>query len=557
MRPIPVRQFASFASFVSFALLAALLTACGDNAAPLVPGDGATAGDAGAPPLDGHVSAEAASSSWNQPDPQGRTTEGDVSKAEPELLIVTSQALEAAWAPYAEHRTLGGVSTAVMTIEAIKATRPAASPAASLRLELVDRFARGRLKAVLLGGDAEVVPIRRVEGSVSTLLGSFSSNGPAELYFGDLDSNWDGALTLAQLRAPEIGVGRVPVKTAAEVAGYLAKIKTYELQPAARATYPLAVSDIATSIPILGDIDGAEGLEPTMAALWPAAFKAHSRKLYATQAAATKYSGELFSPQKALSAFNDGHLLMFHNGHGTYDAFTDALDTSWVNALQNALPSVFLTCACLAGNFADIADSSDFHDWKVQGASDASAGERFIVADHGGVAYVGNVAIGLGPVGGSQFLHGVFDGLFGKGKRRIGDAVNHAHATMRTFSLPMMGIPMPVDDNTERWTHLVVVLLGDPTLEVWTAEPAIAAIMAPASYGPGFQELRITVQAGGAPLAGATVTLVKSGDFVLRGSTNAAGAATFKFIPKGAAPIHVGVSGANLIGGRLEIQPKG
>lgn len=551
MCPNPVRLVTFSAVFASLALFVA---ACGDGGAPRPPVD------AGTNPVDGHAAEAGAetspSSAWNQPDPQGRTTEGDVSQAEPELLIVTSQALEAAWMPYVEHRTLGGVPTAVMTVEAIAAARPAADRAASLRLELVDRFSRGRLRAVLLGGDSDVVPIHRVESSVSTLLGSYSSNDPAELYFADLDSNWDAGLTLAQLRSPEIAVGRVPVKTADHVASYLAKVKTYELQPAGRATYPLAISDIATSIPILGDIDGAEGLEPTMAALWPAGFKSHTRKLYATQGAATKYGGEVFTPQKAQSAFNDGYLLVFHNGHGNYNAFTDALNTSWVNGLQNALPPVFLTCACLAGNFADVADSGDFHEWRVQGPSDGSAGERFIVAPHGGVVYIGNTAIGLGPAGGSQFLHGVFDGLFAKGKRRIGDAMNHAHATMRTFSLPMMGIPMPVDDNTERWTHMVVVLLGDPTLEVWTAEPATGTIDAPSTYGPGFQELKVTVHAGGASLPGATVTLMKTGDFVLRSSTDAAGTATFRFIPRGPAPLQIGVSGASLVGARVEVQPQ-
>ena len=363
--------------------------------------------------------------------------------------------------------------------------------------------------------------------------------------------------TVAELLpGKELGaVGRVPVKTAADVAGYLAKIQAYELAPAGRASYPLLISDVAINLPVIGQVDGAEGLEPTVAALWPASFKAHARRLYATQGAATKYQGELVSVAKVTAALDDGALLAFHNGHGSYSYFTDQLQTAWVNGLQNTLPPVFLTCACLAGNFADVAVDEDFKYWWVQTPKDASAGERFVVAPHGGVAYVGNTGVGLGAVGGSQFLHGIFDGLFAKGKTRIGDAFNHAHATMRSFALVMMGLPMPVDDVTERWTHMVVVLLGDPALDLWTDEPQAATALAPPTYGPGFQELKVKVNAGGAPLAGATVTVVKSGDFLLRGTTDAAGLARFSFIPRGRAPLQVGVQKHNVIGARAEISP--
>jgi hypothetical protein len=349
----------------------------------------------------------------------------------------------------------------------------------------------------------------------------------------------------------------VPVETAADVATYLAKVELYELAPAGRASYPLLISDIASSVPVLGDIDGAEGLEPIVSALWPQPLKSHALRLYATQAAATKYGGQLFSEAAATSAFNAGYLLGLHSGHGSYDWFTDALDMTWVEGLQNALPPVFLTCACLAGNFADVATTETYDGWRLQGPGEDSVAERFILQPHGGVAYVGNTGVGLGPIGGSQFLYGVFDGLFKQGLPRLGDAVNHGHATMRSVALTMEYVPMSMTDASEWWTHMITILLGDPAIEVWAAEPAAAALTAPATYGPGWQQLTVTATAGGAPLAGAVVTAVKAGDFVLRATTDAAGSATFTIVPRGPAPIELGVSAPGVIGARATISPQG
>ena len=68
--------------------------------------------------------------------------------------------------------------------------------------------------------------------------------------------------------------------------------------------------------------------------------------------------------------------------------------------------------------------------------------------------------------------------------------------------------------------------------------------------------MKITVSAGSAPVAGAVVTLLKSGDFTLRGTTDGGGVATFRFIPRGAAPLHVGVQADSIIGARLDVLPQ-
>ena len=46
---------------------------------------------------------------------------------------------------------------------------------------------------------------------------------------------------------------------------------------------------------------------------------------------------------------------------------TDVIDTRFVRYLDNDLPPMLLSCSCLAGNFADVANSADHADWTVQG----------------------------------------------------------------------------------------------------------------------------------------------------------------------------------------------
>ncbi|MBI5487012.1 MAG: hypothetical protein HY905_06740 [Deltaproteobacteria bacterium] len=529
-------------------LIGGALDACG--------GDDA-AGDAGVDVVDaGGDAAEEAETGprpeWFLPDPEGRTTEGNLRDAEPEMVVVTAEDLGAAWQPYAAYRTLGGILTRVVTTEEVYAAAEGVDDAEALRNWLRQRWAAGALRFVLLGGDAEKVPYRRVEAQVTVPLGdTYTSIAPAEIYFGELEADWDGDgdgiwgerdqdLSLEDLRGPDVAVGRVPASRPEEVEIYRAKVEDYERDAFARATWPLFLSDVATSLPVLGDIDGAEALEITIAAFFPPEFLDHARRLYATDAAASRYGGEVLNSRRVAAALDEGFPLTFHNGHGSWWNLAAELDGDWVRGLTNAAPTIFASCACLSGNFADVADEPTFDGWEEQGPDDDSAGELLIVREHGAVGYLGNGAIGLGPVGGTQFLHEFYDAMFAQGIRRMGEAVDFGRAHMREFNLRIMGVPFNMTDASEWWTHLIVTLLGDPALEMWSEGPGTLQVTAPPDYGPGYNEVTVRVTGGGGePTEGATVVLLKEGDFVLRATTGADGVATFRFVPFGPAPIAV------------------
>jgi hypothetical protein len=352
-------------------------------------------------------------------------------------------------------------------------------------------------------------------------------------------------------------VGRVPASYADEVEAYARKVERFASSADGREAYPLVMSDIASSVPFLGDIDAASALEVTISQAFPAELAANARRLYATEGAASANGGETISADLVVDAFAEGYALAFHNGHGSHGWMSDVMDTSLVDSLSSRMPSVMLSCACLSGNFADIADSPDPGSWELQGPDDDSAAERFILGEGGGVAYVGSTGTGLGPMGGSQMLHATLVGLFQQGMPTIGEALAYGRAHFREVRLRIMGFDMPQTDDSERWTQLVTILLGDPSLRPWTGTARQVALEAPTGYGPGYQELtaRVTDPSSGGPVAGVLVVLGKPGDFVLRGETGPDGAVVFRFIPNGPAEMTLQANGPNMRPARLSIVP--
>jgi hypothetical protein len=129
---------------------------------------------------------------WYEPDPSGRVTEGNLLEADPEMVVVAPPELAEAWRSYARHRTLSGVTTQVVTTDEIDARAEGVDEADRVRNYLRERYFETGLRFALLGGDAEWVPFRRVEASVTVpFSGTYTTNGPADLFFAELDADWD------------------------------------------------------------------------------------------------------------------------------------------------------------------------------------------------------------------------------------------------------------------------------------------------------------------------------------------------------------------------------
>ncbi|RKX28051.1 MAG: hypothetical protein DRP71_17755, partial [Verrucomicrobia bacterium] len=110
--------------------------------------------------------------------------------------------------------------------------------------------------------------------------------------------------------------------------------------------------------------------------------------------------------------------------------------------------------------------------------------------------------------------------------------------------LPFVGL---TDANyVDRWTFLNYTLLGDPTLPVWTGNPAVTALAGPSGLDLGPQILSYTVTEGGSPVENALVCLAKDDESHAYGFTDALGMVELDFLPTSTGDATLTVSGKNL-----------
>ncbi|MBI5532360.1 MAG: hypothetical protein HY898_06580 [Deltaproteobacteria bacterium] len=399
-------------------------------------------------------------------------------------LIVTAKSLQASFEKYAVLHTLLGMPTEVVTVETICGSKcddkdPTKDTAKAIKDFLSQRDG---LKYVILGGDIEQVPSRKVHDSYKNpFMTSYTYDEDffTDYYYSDL-SEWDGNADgiYAQDAAdtpdyrPEVPVSRIPATTAEEADRYLQKVVTYLTKyDLSKVGSCLVLSNVATQFAGM-DIDGAFYFESTGRTLSLLPPDCQIRKMYATGTVDPK--AELNSAASEMGAIEEGYNIIVHSGHGSVKNLTveytggEEVTGQMVYGLKNSLLPIFLSSACEAGTF---------------GAND-SAGEMLMNAPEGGaIAYLGNTVIGLGLAGGMQLIDELLRYVQTTEKPMLGDAYRFAHDKMPekdNFSLPIVPLPVPVvDQNSYQWTQKGVVLMGDLLIPVYKghleAAPSVQA----------------------------------------------------------------------------------
>lgn len=253
--------------------------------------------------------------------------------ADPVYVIVTSESLASEFEPLASWRTAHGLPAEVRTVEWITAHYSGVDDAESVRFFFQDAYTSLGTLLVLLGGDAEVVPVRYARMTFFTPTDILTDyyfmcldgtwNGDGDEYFGEVEDQVD--------LIPEIFVGRAPVSTALEARAFVQRTIAYETS-APGPDYPASALFLAERL--LAQTHGATIAEAA-AAFLPPWFTL--TRLY-TEAGTWPSSLEL-TRQAAIAELDAGYGLVLHVGHGD--------DSSWglgdapltiadVRALNNA-----------------------------------------------------------------------------------------------------------------------------------------------------------------------------------------------------------------------------
>ncbi len=153
------------------------------------------------------------------------------------LLLITSASLQEAWVPFAEWKTQQGKATALITIDEITEHYKAESVREAIRLCVRDHIENRGTRWVLLGGDS-VGDGGLVPGGHTTFHAQEPQGIPTDIVYlspTDWDADGDGvhgewgedddAITYPD---GSVGLGRVPVRTSADVEAYTQKVIAYE-----------------------------------------------------------------------------------------------------------------------------------------------------------------------------------------------------------------------------------------------------------------------------------------------------------------------------------------
>lgn len=450
-----------------------------------------------------------------------------------EYLIVTSDALEAAFEPLAEWKTLKGVPSRIVTMGYIDGAYSGVDAAQRLRFFLWDIFQGTPPAFVLLAGDTPGVPHRNCYATAE----GYVDYPSADLYFQDMNDTapgvdaWDmnGNGVWGELNGldnldyhPDYIIGRASVENTSEAALFIGKVLSYENAPDTPAWY--------------------NSMGFTTSILWSSPFcpgsagKMKVDTLYTPEGWSITHLHEDWGTQShaaTMNMLNQGMHLVNHAGHGseTYVSIgTGGLSNSdfmgLVNISQNGRPSIWNTIACLSGSFD----------------TGTCLAEAWIRSPGGGGFCIMNTRYGWGEPSdpGNQWSELVdqefFANFFTEDAFHLGDAAMTAKDDF---------VPLIPSDSHYDWIAKSNTLFGDPELPMWLQVPQTID-MGPILLNEGQTDLQVSVESGGTPLADARVCLMQ-GEWddpvtYVTATTDASGQATLVFPELPALPDSVSVT---------------
>jgi hypothetical protein len=405
-----------------------------------------------------------------------------------DMIVIASRSLCASFQPFADWKTKKGYKTLILGTDSVYARYTGVDNQEKIRNCITDYWQNHGLKYVLLGGDANTVPVRMchltVEGSPGDI--------PADMYYADLQYSWDsdhdgyyGEMTDSVDLYHEVYVGRVPAHNAANVATFLKKDTMFEKHP--DTTY---LKSLLLPSEMLFDPYHGKVANNIIASTFPPGWRIS--KLEDPPSDAVHDSLAL------------GYELCHFCCHGNYDVFGSVLDISQVPEITcGNKTSIVNAISCFTGEFDD----------------QECIAESLVRFSGGGcVAALCNSRYGYGyppALGPSEMIDiEYFRQLLNKGCYELGAMNSLSKDYYHSLSM---------DQEVWRWCAYELTLFGDPTLPVWTEQPAAMNVSYADSIPAAPQTMRVRATAGGQPRADVQVCLMMDTTVYAVGRTNSLG----------------------------------
>lgn len=382
-----------------------------------------------------------------------------------DVLIVTSSAFADELNSLKVAYRARGKKSAIVTTEQINCSYQGVDLAEKIRNCIKYYYQSKRINFVVLGGDTEIIPTRKLRSSVQSS-SVHTGDIPSDLYYSALDGNWDsnqngiyGEPAEADL-LPELAIGRIPFSNTTELNNFLSKITRYAFSPVIFDTNrPLLAGEHLWDNPLTW---GAQYLDLIVGL--------HDDNGYTTQGIppSDPYDSlydrhQTWSATQLRNKINQGTSFIHHVGHANENYLMrfnkgDLTETyfSTIDGISHLNPLVY-SHGCLAAAFDE----------------DECIAERMILLPNFASGFVGNSRYGWfnegqteGP---STHLHREFvHGLYGLESQYLGKA--HQVSQLRTAA--WVDLPSEYEPGAQRWVHYACNILGDPLLPVWTSQPS-------------------------------------------------------------------------------------
>ncbi|MCF7918426.1 MAG: T9SS type A sorting domain-containing protein [Candidatus Cloacimonetes bacterium] len=430
-----------------------------------------------------------------------------------DMLLITNNALAPYFADYIEFKESTGFSVAVETIEDIYSSYTGIDEAAQVRSCIISYYQSYDIEYVILGGDAgntsetAIVPHRGFAVDDDPTL-------PSDMYFSNLDGTWnnDGDNYWGEQNEidpyAEVMIGRMCVDSVSEVANTIDKHILYQNEP--------VIEDIEKGVMVGEELNNN-----------PWTYGGNYKDQIADGGNYDGYYTEGFSDNFNINTFYDrdggwnkydlfdefsdvGVNLINHLGHSspTYNMKMDTGDLTVNNFTNNGLTRGF------AIGYSQGCYNGSFDNWHYNGyyINEDSFAEKMVnTIPTGEVACIANSRYGWYMPGGtnssSQYYDRMFfQGIFGEGLSEIGAVNRFSHED---------NVGLMQANSNMRWVCYQTNLFGDPSLDIWTAEPTDLTITHPVSLPIGISTIQIT---SSTPFT--RIGLVQNGTLIGRGVTD-------------------------------------
>jgi len=422
----------------------------------------------------------------------------DISKDGYDYLIIAPSAFAGSFSSFIAFNYRRGMISSIKTVEEILTEMTGQDDQEKIRNYIIQEYINSNITYVLLAGDTDYIPHRGFRSEIMDYGTDYydETDIPADMYYGCLDGTWQIPAS-SYFGEPgsedllwEVYVSRFPAGSTTELGNLISKTIQYSENPV---TGKVAKNLLAGELlweegggPGWVDSYGGDCMDEMVGFCNNNSYETNGfgtnwtiSELY-DRDLGTWYKTDLINTIKSQDVTWIDHLGHSNNTYNMRITNDDIKNSNFDNDGTSANPFIVYSQGCYSGSF----DNRDSYGYYI---SSDCIGEAFVNFSRAAVAYIGNSRYGLGSPfdtdGSGQRFHRYFhDAAFDKNITRIEE--------MNAYSKEI-NAPLILEENINlgpyfgqcKWIAYCVNVLGDPALDIWTAEPAVMSVSVPADVG--------------------------------------------------------------------------